>query len=529
MSLKSLNKIETNKYELTVTVNADEFEAAIAKAYRKNVGKINVQGFRKGKAPRHIIEKRYGESVFYEDAINDYYPEAYAAAVQEANITPVDHPSVEIVSVGKEGFEFKAVVVNKQECEIDGYTGIAVDKTVKQVTDADINEEIEKLRNRGARVVDASDRPAADGDMVLMDFEGFIDGVPFKGGKAEKYHLTLGSNQFIPGFEAQIVGHSVGEEFDVNVTFPEDYHVDDLKGKPSVFKVKLHEIKTRQYPVVDDEFAKDVSEFDTLDDLKEDISRKLREKFDAESQNAVENKLVQTITDNLKGEIPEVMFENKINELAADFERRLNAQKLSMKDYLKYTGSDEKTFKEAFREQAVNQVKMRLALETIVKKENITVDQSEIDAEYQKIADSYKINIDEVKKFIPIEDISADAAANKAIDLIKNSAVITEKSAEDAVKPKTAKKKAAPKAKSADESAEAPAKAAKTTKAAAKTAEAPAKTAKTTKAAAKTAEAPAKAAKAPAKAPAKTAAKAAEAPKSETKTKKSTAKPKKAE
>ncbi len=491
MSLKSVNKIETNKYELIVTVGADEFEAAVEKAYKKNVGKINVQGFRKGKAPRRFIEKIYGENVFYEDAVNDSYPDAYAKALEEADITPVDRADIEVLSVSKEGYEFKATVISKPECDIDGYLNIAAEKIIKDVTDADINEELDKLRNRSARVVTVSDRAAINGDMTLIDFEGFVDGVAFNGGKAEKYHLTLGSGSFIPGFEEQIVGHNPGDEFDVNVTFPEDYHVDDLKGKPSVFKVKLHELKARELPVVDDEFAKDVSEFDTLDALKEDLSKKIKERFDNAAQQEVETKLINTITENLKAEIPEVMYENKINEMVYDFERRLNAQGLNMQTYLGYTGSDMDTFRNSFREQAVNQVKMRLALETIVKKENITVSEEEINAEYAKIADAYKLSVDEVKKYIPVEEISADAAANKAIDLVKDSAVITEKKAKAAKAPA---KKAAPKAaeeKSGDEkpAAKAPAKkstAAKSTAAKADGEKAPAKkttAAKSTKAA----------------------------------------------
>ena len=424
MSLVSNKKTDNNLVELEIKVDAEAFEAALQRAYKKNVGKIQVPGFRKGKAPRKIIEKMYGKECFYEDAVNDIYPIEYAAAVKEAGIDPVDHPDVEVVSLDENGLVFKAKVVVKPEVEVSNYKGIEVKKTIAAVTEEEVNSEIDRLRDRNGRLVNVDDRAAANGDNTLIDFEGFVDGVAFEGGKGENYPLTLGSNQFIPGFEDQIVGHKVGEEFDVNVPFPAEYHVPELAGKDSVFKVKLNEIRVRELPEADDEFAKDVSEFDTLDELKADIKAKLTETKEKAADTDVENKLIDTVIDNMKADIPAVMFDHAVDNMVHDFEHRLASQGMTLELYLQYTGFDMDSFKKQFEEQAQKQVKIRLALEKIVELENIAPTEDELNAEFENMAKTYSMDIEKVKELVPVEELSADIAVQKAIDLVKESAVI---------------------------------------------------------------------------------------------------------
>ena len=441
MGLVSSNKVETNKYELIVTIDADAFEAAVEKAYRKSVKKISVPGFRPGKAPRKMIEKLYGEGVFFEDAVNDLYPSALASAVEEAKLELVDRPEVEITKIEKaDGVEFKATCIVKPEVEVSDYKGIKAEKTVKPVTDEDLNGELNKMADRNARVVSVEDRAAENGDITVIDFEGFVDGKAFDGGKAEGFSLTLGSGQFIPGFEDQVVGHNVEDEFDVNVEFPAEYQAEELAGKPAVFKVKLHEIKTRQLPAIDDEFVKDVSEFDTLDQLKEDITKKLQEQYDKSADTEVENQLIDAVIANMKAEIPEVMFENRVDESVREFEYRLQSQGMNLELYLQYTGMEMDAFRKTFREQAEKQVKIRLALEKIVELENIQPSAEEIAAEYDKMAENYKMEVEKIKGYIPEKDLVKDLAVNKAIDLIKDSAEIVEKKPA-AKKARTAKAK----------------------------------------------------------------------------------------
>ena len=441
MGLVSSNKVETNKYELIVTIDADAFEAAVEKAYRKSVKKISVPGFRPGKAPRKMIEKLYGEGVFFEDAVNDLYPSALASAVEEAKLELVDRPEVEITKIEKaDGVEFKATCIVKPEVEVSDYKGIKAEKTVKTVTDEDLNGELNKMADRNARVVSVEDRAAENGDITVIDFEGFVDGKAFDGGKAEGFSLTLGSGQFIPGFEDQVVGHNVEDEFDVNVEFPAEYQAEELAGKPAVFKVKLHEIKTRQLPAIDDEFVKDVSEFDTLDQLKEDITTKLQEQYDKSADTEVENQLIDAVIANMKAEIPEVMFENRVDESVREFEYRLQSQGMNLELYLQYTGMEMDAFRKTFREQAEKQVKIRLALEKIVELENIQPSAEEIAAEYDKMAENYKMEVEKIKGYIPEKDLVKDLAVNKAIDLIKDSAEIVEKKPA-AKKARTAKAK----------------------------------------------------------------------------------------
>ena len=425
MNLKSVNKIETNKYELEINVNAEEFEEAIQAAFKKNAKKIQVPGFRRGKATRKIIEKTYGEGVFYEDAVNALYPEAYSKAVEEAGITPVDRADIDMTDVSKDGFTFKATVVTKPEVTVKDYKGIKVEKAVRKVTDADIDDEIRRLRERNARTVTVEDRPAENGDITHIDFEGFVDGTAFEGGKGENYSLTLGSNSFIPGFEDQIVGHNTGDEFDVNVKFPEDYHAEELKGKDSVFKVKLNKIEKRELPELDDEFAKDASEFDTLAALREDLGKKIQNRYDTAADNEVEGKLIDGVIAGLEAEIPEVMYEHQVDNMVQDFAYRMSSQGINLDMYLQYTGMDMDGFRANFREQAERQVKTRLALEGIVKAENIQLTDEELEEEYKKAAENYKIDAEELKKYVPEADMRADAEVSKAIQFVRDNAEIT--------------------------------------------------------------------------------------------------------
>ena len=431
MALTETNKIETNKFELTVQVGPEEFEKALERAYRKNVKRINVPGFRKGKAPRKMVEKLYGEGVFFEDAINELYPDALADAIKEAKLEVVARPQVEAREVAKDkGFTFVATCVVKPEVTVGEYKGIEVEKKVKTVTDEDVAKRIDAMRGRNARLLDITDRPAQKGDSVTFDFDGSVDGVPFDGGKAEKFNLELGSGQFIPGFEEQVENHAIGEEFDVNVTFPEDYHAEELKGKAAVFRCKIHEIKAKELPELDDEFAKDVSEFDTLEELRNDIRGKMTEQAEKAAADGVENQLIDKVIEGMQAEIPQEMNEARIDDMVRDFQYRLQSQGLNIDAYLQYTGMDPAAFRQTFEEQAKKQVKIRLALEKIVELENIVPSVEDLEEEYKKIAEGYKMSAEEIKKVIPHEDFVKDMSVNKAIELIKNTAKITETTAE---------------------------------------------------------------------------------------------------
>lgn len=444
MSLKNTSKIETNKYELTVAVDAKAFEEGIEKAFRKNIKSINVPGFRKGKAPRKMVEKIYGEGVFFEDAINEIYPYALKEAVDEAKLTLVDRPEVEVKEVSREaGFEFVAICITKPEVAVKNYKGIKAQKVVKTVLDDAVSSRLASMQDRNARQINITDRAAELGDTVVFDFDGSVDKVPFDGGKAEKFSLELGSGQFIPGFEEQVVGKKIDEEFDVKVKFPEDYHAEELKGKDAVFACRLHEIKGKELPELDDEFAKDVSEFDTLDDLKKDIKEKMQQAADKESDTSLENQLVDTVIENMTAEIPQVMFENRIDEMVRDFEYRLQSQGMNMELYLQYTGMPLESFRQTFEEQAQKFVKIHLALEEIAKLENMTASEEEVNAEYEKLATAYNLELDKIKTMLPSEDVIHDVLNNKAIDLIKSSAVVTEVAEADAPAKKATAKKAA--------------------------------------------------------------------------------------
>ncbi len=427
MSLKSSNKVDTNRYQLEVEVSAEVFEKAIDQAYHKENKKIAIPGFRKGKAPRAFVEKYYGEQVFYEDAINAVYPDALDAAVNEAKLELVeDKIDFDLVSSGKEGLVFKATVTTKPEVEIEDYKGMKATKNPIKVTDEEIDAEIKKVQERNSRMITVEDRAAQDGDITVIDFDGSVDGVAFDGGKAENYSLTLGAGQFIPGFEEQIIGHKSGDEFDVNVKFPADYQAADLADKDAVFKIKLHEIKMKELPEVDDDFVKDVSDFDTLDKYKDDVKEKLTTAKEAAAKDEVENQLIDQLIEKMKAEIPQAMFDNKVNEDIREFGYRLQSQGLDMDTYLKYTGMDKDSIRQQFQPQAERQVKVRLALEKIAKLEEIVPTAEEIEEEFAKLAKSYEIDADKVKTFIPEDELVKDIVVEKAINLVRDTAVITE-------------------------------------------------------------------------------------------------------
>ena len=421
MNLKSTNKIDKNRYELEVEVTAEEFEKAVSSAFKKNAKKISVPGFRKGKAPRAFIEKYYGENIFYEDAVNAVYPEALQAAVDEAGLDVVnDKIDFDIVKIGKEGLIFKAALTVKPEVDIQGYKGIEIKDITVEVTEDDINKEIDKARERNARMITVEDRKAENGDIVVFDFKGFSDGKAFEGGEAENYTLKLGSGQFIPGFEDQLVGHETGEEFDVNVTFPEDYPVSELAGKDAVFNIKLHEIKVRELPDLDDEFVKDVSEFDTLDEYKKDIEKKVREHKEIDAKYEEDNDLIDKVIGLMKADIPEAMFENKVQDSIRDFAYRLQSQGMDVNTYLQYTGMDAEGLKNQFRPQAERQVKLRLALEKIAELENIAPTAEEIDEKYKELSEQYKMDVEKIKATVSEKDLIKDLSCEKAIDFIRD-------------------------------------------------------------------------------------------------------------
>ncbi|MEE3498948.1 MAG: trigger factor [Ruminococcus bromii] len=425
MALKeSTKKEQANSYELVVSVDADTFEKAVNAVYKRQVKKINIPGFRKGKAPRHMIEKMYGSEVFYEDAMQDCYPEALYEAAKEANLKIVAVESLEAVEAGKDGFTFKTSIIVEPEMEIKDYLGIEIEKKSTEVTDELVDEEIERVRDRNSRMVTVEDRPAQDGDTFVIDFEGFVDGVAFDGGKAENYNLALGSGNFIPGFEEQIVGHNTDEEFSINVKFPEEYQAEELKGKDAEFKIKLHEIKAKELPEVDDDFVKDVSDKETLDEYKEELKETLAKRLEDEAEKDVDDQIANKLIDLVEGEIPEAMYDNQANEMIRDFDMRLRSQGMSIETYMQYMGVDQNALREMYKEEAKRRVKLRLALETIAKKENIEVTEDDLNAEYDKMAENYKMEVEKVKAAVPAESLSDDLKVQKALELVKEKAVI---------------------------------------------------------------------------------------------------------
>ena len=372
MSLKSSTKVDVNTQELIFTVDGETFAAAIDKVFQRQKKNIQVPGFRKGKATKKLIEKYYGEGVFFEDAINSLINDEMPDAIRESELVLVDTPKIEVVSADTEnGVEYKAICILKPEVTVPEYKGLKAPKNVKDITEDDIKAQIEQIRQRNARIVSVDDRPAQKDDEVIIDFEGFMDGVAFDGGKADEFPLKLGSGQFIPGFEEQIIGHSIGDEFEINVTFPEEYQMDEYAGKPAVFKVKLNGINTTELPEIDDDLIKDTTEFDTIEDWKKDIKEKMETQSEATAAAQFENHLMQKLIDTAEGVIPKCMFDKRVDQLISEFERNLKQQNMSVEIYLQYTGMDMDSFRETFQERAENEVKLRLALEKIADLENL--------------------------------------------------------------------------------------------------------------------------------------------------------------
>ncbi len=425
MRLKASNKVDTNRWELEVEVGAEQFEDAIARVFKREAKKIQIPGFRKGKAPRAFVEKYYGEQVFYEDAVNLLVPGAFEEAIKEAGLDAIqDDADLEIVSIGKEGFTFKGKVTTKPEVSIADYKGIEVKKPKVDVTEEDVDKEVEKVRERNSRMITVEDRAAQLQDTAVIDFEGFVDGKEFEGGKGENFSLSLGSGQFIPGFEDQVVGHHTGDTFDVTVTFPEDYHAEDLKGKEAVFKVTVHEIKAKELPEFDDEFVKDVSDFDTIADYREDLKKKLTESREKAADDEVENALIDALIEKLQADIPEAMFKNQAEESVREFEYRLRSQGIDFDMYAKYTGMDRDAIRASVRPQAERQVKIRLALEKIAELEDLKPTEEELAAQYEKMAKAYEMEADKIKAFIPEEDVAKDLSVEKAIAFVRDNAKI---------------------------------------------------------------------------------------------------------
>ena len=422
MNLISCEKLEKSMVELQFSIDAETFKAAVNNAFKREGKKYAIPGFRKGKAPRHMIEKMYGSDIFHYDAVNDLFPEAYEAAVKEAKIDVVGRPDPEVVSMSEaDGVVLKVKVAVKPEVELGEYAGLTVTKEAKNVNEADVDAEVKRMQDRNGRLL-TREGAAENGDTVDIDFEGFVDGKAFEGGKAEHYSLVLGSGSFIPGFEDQVVGHSAGEEFDVNVKFPEEYGAAELAGKDATFKIKLHEVKYKDLPALDDDFAKDVSEYDTLDELKDSIRNNIKTNLDKQAEQKVENDLMDQVITNMKADIPDAMVDSRIDELVQDFEYRISQQGLKLADYLKYMGMNIEQFRAQFKEQADKQVKMRLAMEAIVAKEGITASDEEFEEEVKRIADAYKMEADKVKSIVDAAAVKADLAINKAIDFVKEKA-----------------------------------------------------------------------------------------------------------
>ena len=437
MNVKSVEKQEKSAVQLVIEIGGEEFEAAVQKAYLKQRNKINVPGFRKGKAPRKIIEGMFGSGVFYEDAINELYPKAYADAVEQEKLDVVSWPNVEVLEAGKDGLTFKATVTVRPEVKLGEYKGLTAEKEEVKITDEDIDNELKPYINRASRMVTV-EREAQNGDTVVIDFEGFKDGVPFDGGKAEGHSLELGSGAFIPGFEDQLVGTKAGDEKDVNVTFPEDYHAEDLAGAPVVFKVKVHEVKEKQLPTVDDEFAKDVSEFDTLEAFKKDLADKLTERREAQAKRAFEAAIMEQVMDNMEVEIPDAMVAYETDQMVEDMARRIQAQGIPFEQYMAMTGMTIDMVRSQAAAAAMERVRRDLALGAVVAAENIEISDEDLEAEYKRLADEYHMELDQVKAAAPAGDVKKGLAIQKAEQVIYDSAKVGKAPA----KKKTTKKKA---------------------------------------------------------------------------------------
>lgn len=425
MKLISCEKLEKSMVELQFSIDAETFKDAVAKAFKRESKKYAVPGFRKGKAPRAMIEKMYGADLFQYDAVNDLFPAAYEEAIKEAGIEVVSAPQPEVVSMNEaDGAVLKVKVAVKPEVELGEYAGLEVTKKVKTVDEAQVEAEIKRMQDRNGRLL-TREGEAQNGDTADIDFEGFVDGVAFEGGKAEHYSLVLGSGSFIPGFEDQIIGHKAGDEFDIQVKFPAEYQAEELAGKDATFKIKLHEVKYKELPELDDDFAKDVSEYDTLEQLKDSIRVGIAANNEKQADQQVENDLIEKVVNGMKADVPAAMIESRVDELVQDFEYRIQQQGLKLQDYLKYMGMNMDAFRTQFTEQAEKQVKTRLAMEAVVVKEKIEATEEEFEAEVKRIADAYQMEADKVKSIVDAAAVKADLAVNKAIDFVKNAAKIS--------------------------------------------------------------------------------------------------------
>ena len=422
MSVKSCEKLEKSQVELTVEVSAADFEAAIEKAYRKQRGQIRIQGFRPGKAPRKMIERMYGEAVFYEEAVNIALPDAYAGAVKEQELDVVGYPQVELLKVGKEGFSFKATVAVYPEVTLGQYKGVEAPRAKVNVTDEDVDARLKEMAERDSRMVSVEDRPVEKGDIVNIDFEGFLNGEPFDGGKSDSFDLEIGSGSFVPGFEDQLVGMNAGEEKDIDITFPEDYHA-DLAGKAVVFHVKANSIKVKDLPTLDDEFAKDVSEFDTLDELKNDVREKLVKEREDAAKRAFEDIVMSKVADGIQADIPDAMVEDQAQRFVDNFRMQIQSQGIPYDQYMKMTGMDEEKLLADAKGPALGQVRMELAINAIVKAENLEASDEDVEAEYAKMASQYNMDVENVKKYMDDAVVREQVVRTKAIDLAVASAV----------------------------------------------------------------------------------------------------------
>ena len=425
MSLQ-VEKLEKNMAKLTIEASAEDFEKAIQKVYLKARGRINIPGFRKGKAPRKLIEKMYGTGVFYEDAANDLIPTAYAEALKDCDLEIVSRPEINVTQIesGKP-FIFTAEVAVKPEVTLGEYKGVEVEKSDVEVTDEDINKEVDKEREHNSRTIDVDDRAVESGDIIKLDFDGSVDGVPFAGGKAENYTLTIGSGSFIPGFEDQLIGTKIGEDKDVTVTFPEDYHEKSLAGKEAVFKCKVNAITVKELPDADDEFASEVSEFETLAEYKEDIKKKLTEKKEKEARAKKEAQAVEKAVENATMEIPDAMIDTQVQSMMEDFARRMQSQGLSLEQYFQFTGMDAKKMHDQMKPEALKRIQNSLVLEAVAKAENIEISDEKVDEEIAKMAEAYKMEVEKLKGIIgdsERDQMKKDLAVQAAADLIADAA-----------------------------------------------------------------------------------------------------------
>lgn len=426
MNLIKSEKTDKGVWTLQFSVDKDTFAKAVSDSFRKNSGKITVPGFRKGKAPRAVVEKMYGKGYFYEDAFNAVLPAAYEEALKESKLDTVGQPDFDVVSVSNEdGVVFSAKVAVRPEVKIENYFGIEAEKTVAPVTDEEVDQEIKTLQERNSRETDLDEGGKAEmGDICTIDFDGSIDGVPFDGGKGSDYPLKLGSGNFIPGYEEQVAGHTLNETFDVKVSFPADYHVKELAGKPAVFKTTIHKIQHIELPALDNDFAKDFTEFDTFDEYKKDVKAKIAKRHEDEADSAFESAVLDTLIEKVEAEIPEAMYVAETENFVRDYDNRLRMQGLDLKTYFQYTGLDLDKLRAQLRPQAEKQVKLRLALEKIAELEKLEATEEDINGEIKRIADAYQMKEEDVRKAVPLDSVAEDMKVKKAMDLVKEKAVI---------------------------------------------------------------------------------------------------------